>query len=197
MKPLPILLLTLAMAAGLALWLQRQAAADLREDLALLQGDRRELTRLREENGRLAAALPPAEKIEVLRADRAAVGRLRGEIEKTRDNVQARERALAAPPAVAATAAPTPPALTLAVGVNLDGQLTNNGQPFDPAGLRQQLAALPRGSAFEIRVQLPKAAAGAFSDKVKQGVDAIAEHTKQAANDFGLKMSLRMEPAQP
>lgn len=196
MKPLSILLLALAIAAGIALWLQRQAAADLRDDLALLQSDRRELARLREENGRLAAALPTAETIAALRADRAAVGRLRREIETTRDNVLARERALAASSA-AATAAPTLLALKLAVGVSLDGQLMSNGQSLDPAALRQQLATLPRGSAFEIRVQMPKEEEGVSFGKAMQGVHALKEHAKQAAQELGLKMSLRTEPAQP
>ncbi|MBL9199099.1 MAG: hypothetical protein JNL39_01280 [Opitutaceae bacterium] len=193
MRWLSILFLIVALGSGAALWLQREAAAGLRDDLALLHGDRREIARLREENARLAAALPPAGTLEALRADRAAVARLRREIETTREKLETRERALAAPPAAAAPA----PALKLAVGVDLAGQLSSNGLQFDPAAWRQQLAALPRGSAFEIRVQLPKAEAGASYDKVKQGVDAIAEHARQAAKDFGLKMSLRTERAQP
>ena len=184
--------LAFVVVAGAAFWLQRQAAADLRDELALLRGDSRELARLRAENQRLTAALPPAVKLEELRADRAAVMRLRSEIEKTRDNLEARERALA-------TAAPVlqaPPALVAAIGISADGNLTRDGQIFELAALRQQLSALSRGSAFEIRLQLPKTDGSAPFDKVKQSIDAIAEHAKQAAKDFGLKMSLRTEPAQ-
>lgn len=202
MRWLSVLFLLAAMAAGAACWLQRETAADLRDDRARLLTDRREIARLREENQRLAAALPPAETIEALRADRAAVGRMRREIEKTRENVQARERALAAPPA-AAPAAPVEPALKLTLGVSVEGQLTSGGQSFDPVALRRQLAVLPRGSVFELRLQLPKTEGGASFDKVKQGVDVITEQAKQAAQDLGLKMNLRttsprtMEPAQP
>ncbi len=91
-------LLGIAAVAGAALWLQRQAAADLRDEIALLRDDRRELARLRDENQRLAAALPPAVKLEELRADRAAVLRMRSEIERARRGLEAREQALAQPP---------------------------------------------------------------------------------------------------
>lgn len=186
-------LLILAVAAGAALWLQRQAAADLRDELALLRGDQRETARLRAENQRLAGALPPAEKMQELRADRAAVVRLRSEIEKTKDTLTTRERALTA----AAPVEPTPPALIAAIGLNADGSLTRDGQTFELPALRQQLSALPRGSLFEIRLRLPKAEGGGSFEKVMQGVEAITEHAKQAAKDFGLKLSLRKEPAQP
>lgn len=94
---LSALLLALALAAGAALWLQREAAAQMRGEIALLREENRELARLRAENQRLAAALPPAAEVDRLRADRAAVVSLRGEIERTKDSLVAREGALAAP----------------------------------------------------------------------------------------------------
>lgn len=196
MRRLSALFLLVALAAGTAFWLQREAAAALRDDLALLSGDRRELVRLREENSRLAAALPPAETIAALRADREAVGRLRHEIEKTRASVQTRERALAVPPA-GASAAYAAPVLVTTVGVGLDGRLTSHGQAFDPAMLRQQLLGFPRGSAFELRVQLPKAENGVPFDQVKQGLATVATQAKEIAREFGLTMNLRTEPALP
>ena len=152
---LSALLLALAVVAGAALWLQRQEAAGLREELARLHEENRELARLRGENLRLEAALPPADKLEDLRADRAAVVRLRGEIEKTKDNLQARERALAtvasaAPTAPTTPVAQVPPAMVVNISVSADGSLTSNGQTFDPSALRHQLSTLPRGSTFEI-----------------------------------------------
>lgn len=191
LRCLSALLLALAVVAGAALWLQRQVAVGLREELARLREENRELARLRGENLRLEAALPPAAKLEDLRADRAAVIRLRGEIEKTKDNLQARERALApgAPPTLAA---PLPPALVVNIGMSADGSLTSNGQTFEPTALRQQLSTLPRGSTFEIRLR-PKPDANVPFDKVKQSLGAIAEQAGQMAKDLGLKMSLRIE----
>jgi hypothetical protein len=182
-------LLACALVAGAVLWWQRMESSDLRDELGLLREDNRELARLRTENQGLAAALPPPAQLEQLRADRAAVGRLRGEIEKTRDNLAARERALESAP----SSEPLLPALVVTIGLSLDGHLSSNGQTFDPAALRQQLSTLPRGSMFEIRLQLPNADDGQSFDKVKQGMREMAEHAKQAAMDFGLKLSLRTE----
>ena len=91
---LAALLLALAVVAGVALWLQRQAASQLRDEIALLREQNRELARLRAESQRLAAALPPAGELERLRADHAAVARLRGEIAGLRARVEQRENAL-------------------------------------------------------------------------------------------------------
>ena len=63
-------------------------ASQLRDEIVLLREQNRELVRLRAENQRLAAALPPAAQLEALRADHAAVARLRSELEKTKDNLQ-------------------------------------------------------------------------------------------------------------
>ena len=91
---LSAVLLALALVAGAALWLQRQEADNLRGEIVPLREEQRELVRLRAENQRLAAAQPEAAELARLRADRAAAVRLRGEIEKTRDGVEARERSL-------------------------------------------------------------------------------------------------------
>ncbi len=91
---LSALLLALAVVAGASWWLQRQATAQLRGELALLRDEQRELARLRAENQRLAAALPAAVELERLRADHAAVLQLRAEIDRARDALQARERVL-------------------------------------------------------------------------------------------------------
>lgn len=74
-------LLALAGVAGAGFALQRQAAAALREEIALLRDEQRALVRLRAENEKLQSAQPPAAEVERLRADRLAVLRLRSEIE--------------------------------------------------------------------------------------------------------------------
>jgi uncharacterized protein HemX len=87
-------LLALALVTGAALWLQRQAGEQLREELGLLREENRELVRLRTENRRLTADLPPTEVMAALRADHAAVVRLRGEIAALKASLLAREKAL-------------------------------------------------------------------------------------------------------
>lgn len=74
-------MLALAVVAGVGFALQRQAAAALREEIALLRDEQRALARLRAENEKLKAVQIPAAELERLRADRLAVLRLRTEIE--------------------------------------------------------------------------------------------------------------------
>jgi len=85
--------LALGVVAGAALWLQRQAAAQLRGERALLREEHASLARLRAENATLAAARPSAGERERLRADHAAAARLRGEIESLKAGVETREDA--------------------------------------------------------------------------------------------------------
>ena len=89
-------LLALAVVAGAEWWLQRQAAAQLRGEIALLRDEGRELARLRKENQRLAAALPTTAELARLRADHAAVVQLRTEIENLKAATEVAGRAGAA-----------------------------------------------------------------------------------------------------
>ncbi len=93
---LSALLLALALVAGAALLLQRQIAAQLRDEIALLRDENRTLARLRAEHERLTAAQIPAAELERLRADRAAVVQLRAEIEQLKARTDERARATAA-----------------------------------------------------------------------------------------------------
>ena len=74
----------LAVLAGAAWWLQTQEAEVLRGEIAMLREERGEWMKLQEENRRLAAQAAPADDVERLRADRAAIGRLRAVIETLR-----------------------------------------------------------------------------------------------------------------
>ena len=197
---LSALLLALALAAGATVWLQRQAAAQLRDEIAILREQNRELARLRTENQRLAAALPSAAELEALRADHAAVVRLRSELERTKDNLQVRERALAEPPAPvsASEASPPlpPPALTLAFTVGADGKLSIDGAPFDLESIKPRLAALPKGTRIEIRLQTPKVGNASQLDAAKQGVNQASEALRgiiASAKELGLQVSARID----
>lgn len=92
-----VFLLALALMAGGAWLLQRQAATQLRDELALVRGDQRELERLRAERTRLQAMQPTPAELEQLRGDRAALPRLQDEVgqlrQQTQAMVQAAERA--------------------------------------------------------------------------------------------------------
>ena len=92
---LSICLLVLAATMGAALWSQRQTSDVLRGEIAWLREEGAELARLRAENERLSAAQMPADELARLRNDHMAVMRLLGEIEKSRESLGERERALA------------------------------------------------------------------------------------------------------
>jgi hypothetical protein len=68
----------------------------LRAEVALLREERSELAQVRAENLRLLAEQPPSAEIERLRADRAAILRLRGEIETLKAAAESRGRSLGA-----------------------------------------------------------------------------------------------------
>ena len=91
---LSILLLALAVVAGAAWWLQRESSAQLRGEIALLRDEHNKLATLRAENAKLVAAQPSAAELERLRADRAAIVQLRGEIEKLKAETDANARSL-------------------------------------------------------------------------------------------------------
>lgn len=84
------LLLALAVAAGVGVVWQRQAAAALQAELGWLRDENRELVRLRGENERLRTAGLPAAEMEQRRADHAAIVRLRAEIEAMRVRLEKR-----------------------------------------------------------------------------------------------------------
>ena len=92
---LAVLLLGGAVAAGAALLMQRQTGDLLQAELGLARDEQKEIARLRAENVRIAATLPATDALATLRTDHAAVLRLRSELEKLKDNVQAREKAMA------------------------------------------------------------------------------------------------------
>lgn len=66
---------------GVVLALQHQANAELRDMIGLLHGQNQAVDRLQAERSRLVKAQVSAAELENLRADHAAIARLRGEIE--------------------------------------------------------------------------------------------------------------------
>jgi hypothetical protein len=87
-------MLLLAVALGGAWWWQWQAAAGLRAELALRRNENAELAQVRAENRRLRAAQVSEAELSALRSDHAAVVRLRAEIEKLKEDIDRRARAV-------------------------------------------------------------------------------------------------------
>ncbi len=81
-----IALVAIAGAMGIGYWLQREESRGLQSELELLRHGQRALAELRTEHARLLARQASPEEVARLKADRAALIRLRGEI----DEMQAR-----------------------------------------------------------------------------------------------------------
>lgn len=84
----------LAVTTGLGLFLQREANANLRGEIALLRDEQRELARLRAEHARLVATQPDAAELVRLRADRAALERMWAETAALRERADAAQARL-------------------------------------------------------------------------------------------------------
>lgn len=140
---LSALLVALAVVAGVALWLQRQASAQLREEIALLREENASLGRLRGENAQLVAAQVSAAEVERLRADHAAARQLRAEIDQMKTRVDGRERALQLP--AEAKAAPVEAAAPAARQWLPAGKLKNAGRATPLAAFETVLWAGTRG----------------------------------------------------
>ncbi len=123
-RAITVSLLGLAVVAGGAFWSQRQASEVLRGEIGLLREEQAELARLRAENQRLSAQQISAAERERLRGDHVAVMRLRDEVEKSKESLRGRERALAERSAPA-----------LATGLKPIESLTNAGRATPKATL--------------------------------------------------------------
>lgn len=151
----------LALVAGALLWLQRQSTEALRTEIVLLREQKAELNQVRAENARLKGALISEADLARLRADRAAVLRLRGEIERTRKDLDQQERALAEQAAEAKT-------VKLAMNIGADGEIMVDGAPLDEPTLRRVLGDVPSGSRVQIDLYPSGPVQGGLSEKTKE-----------------------------
>jgi len=83
----------LAVTIGVVLALQRQANGELRTVIGLLREQNHEADRLRAEHSRLIKAQVAPTELEKLRADHAALARLRGDMEAAKARIIEMERA--------------------------------------------------------------------------------------------------------
>ena len=162
--------------------IERQESAALRSEIAILQHEQGRVARLRAENERLVAGTISDAELQRLRADRAALNRLRNEIDLLQTNAEQRAKALQEP-AMAKAAAQR-----LILSVASDGTLALNDARVDQSSLRPQLAKLI-GKSEWVEVWLQVAAANTSRDVVKSTMDAISELGKE----LGVKMSFRLD----
>ena len=184
-------LLVFAVVAGTGLWLQHETSAALRGEIRLLQDERKTLERLRAENQRLAAAQVPDAELARLRSDRAALMRLRDEIERMKNRAEQMGSAQQSANAPAKAEPQAAPALTLHLAVQQNGNLKLDGTPADlNYEIRQRLAGLRRGDFVKVRFDAPDAPYLGF---MKQRVNELMA----LAKELGLRMEIKFEGAGP
>jgi hypothetical protein len=126
----------------------------------------------------------PDEELARLRADRAALMRLRGEIEQLQARAEQKPRI--EEKAVPATTAERPAALSLKILAGEDGRLQADGAALDIERMKQRIAALPRGERVDLVIRSNGSAAFAAT---KAALDALKPVVKEA----GLTMSVKFE----
>jgi hypothetical protein len=90
-------LVALTFIGAVAIWRQHDTQVRLRRQIGELRQQNHEVARQREENRRLVTSLPTAAELERLRADHAAIPRLRAEIEIMRGRAEAAENEASLP----------------------------------------------------------------------------------------------------
>ena len=192
--------LVLLVVIGGILLSQRQQADLLRSQMEASRADLGDVERLRAENQRLKEnQISPAE-LEALRADHGAVVRLRKEVEELQRTAEARKQALA-------TAEPrfpqeiqrgsSTPAASLTMMAGNEGKVSLEGAMIDASLLKQRLATLPRGSWFEIRLQVSKTETPAEGAALKAGIDQAIKTAAEVAKELGLTMRIKTESSSP
>lgn len=99
MRPLlwaSILLLGVAIVGAVGWLLQRETAAGLRREISLLESEAKKLAALQATQRQLVAAAIPEPELQRLRADHAALARLRREITEMQSRLEAANRAATA-----------------------------------------------------------------------------------------------------
>jgi hypothetical protein len=166
-------------------FLHLQESETLRAEIGFLQQENRQLDELRAGNARLRASRIPDSELERLRNDRAALGRLRTEINRLEESADRQARA-----AKAYGSKVWRPPLVLRAAISGGGGVEVEGAPADEAALRDLFARLAQQEEkVEIRVnamssEIPK-------EQLMESLNLIARTGKEA----GLRVSLRFAAA--
>lgn len=162
--------------------IERQESAALRLEIAILQTEQEHAVRLRAEHKRLVAGKLSDAELQRLRNDRAALNRLRNEINALETNAEQRAKAIQEP-ARAKTATQR-----LILSVANDGALVLNDTPVDQNSLRPHLAKLV-GKTEWVEVWLRVSGTNTSRDVIKSTMDAISDLGKE----LGIKVSFRLD----
>lgn len=177
-----LVLLVLAAVAFGRFFLEGQESTALRTEIALLRQEEKRVAELRAERDRLNATKVSDAELQRLRSDRAALVRLRGEIQQLESNADRFAKSIQEPaPAKAAKE-------RLILSVSSEGGLALDDAPIDQTSLRQQLASRG-GNTQWVEVYLRVAAAKISADRIKATMNAISDLGKEV----GVTVSFRVD----
>lgn len=173
MNPRAAIFLAMGVALAGAWAVRWHASAGLRAEIAALRGQAAERAGLEAERARLRSEIPAPEELSALRAERAAVRRLGGEVEALRQQAGARARAAKA----RAPAAPPPRELSIEEDFVARGAWKHAGQRTPTDATQTALWAAAGGDlkALAAAIVLEPAArekAHALMDKLPREVAA-------------------------
>lgn len=194
-----VVFVLLAVTSGILLS-QRQHTVLLQSRMELARLGLVETERVREENRRLKENQISPTELEALRVDHEAVARLRTEVEALQRTAENKKQALAVveprfPQRMQPAASPPAASLTMMAGSG--GKISLEGAPMDATWLKQRLSILPRGSSFEIRLQVPKMETPEEGAALKAGIDPAIKMVAEVAKELGLSMSVKTEMSSP
>ena len=179
---LSLALLGFAIASGAWYLLRRHESTALHAEIASLEQENRRLADLRAGHERLLATKVSDSELERLRNDRAALQRLRTEINLLNESADRKARAVQEP------APEKQPALLLKLEMARDGGLSLDGAPTDDEGLRQLFTQLAqRSEKVDLRLRFDPSSIDLAS--MKKTIEGIVKMSKEA----GLHMSFRIE----
>jgi Tfp pilus assembly protein PilN len=178
---LTLAVMVVAVAAFARYLLARQESAALRTEITLLQQENQQVARLQAERERLEAAKVSEAEVRRLRTDRAALNRLRNEINTLEENAERMSRA-------ASEVAANEPGLRLNLRLGNDGTLLLEGTPLDLSMVRQRLAGFSRSSErVEVRLGVVP------SETPAELIKATADRISKMGRELNVRLMLRVE----
>ena len=174
-------LLVAAIAGFGRMVIERQETTALRSQIEILQQEVKRATQLRAERERLMAEKVSDAELQRLRADRAALVRLRNEISALEANADRMTKTIHEPNAKGA-------AHSVKLSLAGNGGLSLDGEPIDQSVLRQHLSQYA-GKPEPVEISLQLASAQTSTDALKSTVEGIVRLSKE----LGLKFSMRFE----
>ncbi len=162
--------------------IERQETTALRSEIEILHQETKRAAQLRADRERLLSEKVSDAELQRLRADRAALLRLRSEIRTLEANADRMTKAIHEPNVESGA--------THSVKLSLSGNggLSLDGAPIDQSVLRQHLTKYAGGSE-RVEISLQLASAQTSTDAIKSTVEGIVKLSKE----LGLKFSMRFE----